>query len=320
MLVAGAPDSMAAATANAIIRADVSLDSLLPKNSYSARQTFTERLVGLLSPTIRYLFTIESHAYAMAIAASVLLGFFPFMVLILSLSQNVFGWGDAVNAIYVGLRDLLPNDPGLVEFVERNLRVAVRSRGRAEALSGVLLIFSANGIFMPLEVALNRLWGFPSNRSYWLNQLISFGLTFTCGVLALTAAVLTSRNVDILDLLFGHVLILPERATLVALKLVAVPFAILIFFLVYWLLPNGKVPLRAVWPIAFLAGAVIEITKNLYVWLWPLLDLRRAYGPFFISVTLLLWGFVAALIVLAGAEMCARRGRLILRGALPPAP
>ena len=108
-------------------------------------------------------------------------------------------------------------------------------------------------------------------------------------------------------------LILPERATLVALKLAAVPFSILIFLLVYWLLPNGKVPLRAVWPIAVLAGVVVEGAKNLYVWLWPLLGLRRAYGPFFVSVTLLLWGFFAALIVLGGAEMSARRGRQILK-------
>jgi membrane protein/epoxyqueuosine reductase len=73
------------------------------------------------------------------------------------------------------------------------------------------------------------------------------------------------------------------------------------------------VSLRAVWPIAVLAGIVIEGAKNLYVWLWPLLGLRRAYGPFFVSVTLLLWGFCAALIVLGGAEMCARRGRHILK-------
>ena len=176
----------------------------------------------------------------------------------------------------------------------------------------MLLIFSANGIFMPLEVALNRLWGFPKNRSYGYNQLVSFSLTFVCGVLALTAAVLTSTNVNAVMRLLER-LILPERATLVALKLAAVPFSILIFLLVYWLLPNGKVPLRAVWPIAVLAGVVVEGAKNLYVWLWPLLGLRRAYGPFFVSVTLLLWGFFAALIVLGGAEMSARRGRQILK-------
>jgi YihY family inner membrane protein len=291
----------------------VSIESPLPSNSYSARRSVFSRLGGLIYPTIQYLFTIESHAYAMAIGASVLLGFFPFMVLILSLAGNVLGWQGAVEAIYVGLRDLLPNDPGLVDFVERNLRAAVRSRGRVEVVSVILLIFSANGIFMPLEVALNRQWGFAGNRSYALNQLVSFGLTFICGVVALTAATFTSANAAYLGEWLGNINSLPEYATLFTLKLAAVPFSILIFLLVYWALPNGRVPLRAVWPIALLAGFVVEATKNLYVWLWPLLDLRRAYGPFFISITLLLWGFVAALIVLAGAEMCARRGRWLAK-------
>jgi membrane protein/epoxyqueuosine reductase len=290
----------------------VPFESLLPPNSYSAREPLLSRLVGFISPTVRYLFTIESHVYAMAIASSVLLGFFPFMVLILSLA-TFFQLSDAVNAIYVGLRDLLPNDPGLVDFVERNLRLAVRVRGPAKFVSVILLLFSANGIFMPLEVAFNRLWGFPKNRSYWWNQLISFGLTFTCGVLALTAAVLTSRNVTVLQELLGRIPRLPDTITLMALKLAAIPFLILIFLLVYWVLPNGKVPIRAVWPIALITGVVIEIAKNLYVWLWPAFELRRAYGPFFISVTLLLWGFVAALIVLAGAEICARRGSKLRR-------
>jgi len=259
--------------------------------------------------TIRYLCTIESHVYAMAIGASVLLGFFPFMVLILSLAQNVLHWNQTAAAIYVGMRDLLPNDPGLVEFVERNLRAAVESRGRAEALSGVMLIFSANGIFMPLEVALNSLWGFEGNRSYLRNQLISVSFTIVCGLLALTAAVLTSANANILGPWISRFVPLPGTVTLIALKVAAIPFSILIVLLIYWRLPNGQVALRHVAGAAILTGITIELAKNLYAWVWPMLDFRRAYGPFFISVTLLLWGFFAAMILLTGAQISARLAR-----------
>jgi uncharacterized BrkB/YihY/UPF0761 family membrane protein len=61
--------------------------------------------------------------------------------------------------------------------------------------------------------------------------------------------------------------------------------------------------------VAIFAAVAIEIAKNVYLWLWPLLDFRQAYGPFFISITLLLWGFVAALIVLAGGEISVRVAR-----------
>jgi YihY family inner membrane protein len=255
------------------------------------------------------MFTIESHVYAMAIAASVLFGFFPFMVLILSLAQNILHWTNAVSAIYIGVRDLLPDDPGLVGFVERNLQMAVASRGRAEALSLVMLIFSANGIFMPLEVALNRLWGFEGDRSYLRNQLFSLGFTITCGLLVLTAAVLTSSNADFLKPWISQYVRLPQTVTLVVLKVASIPFSILIVLLIYWRLPNGKIAFRHVLPAAILTGVTIEIVKNLYVWAWPLLGFRHAYGPFFVSVTLLMWGFLAAMIVLAGAQISVRIGR-----------
>lgn len=283
--------------------------SLLKEAENEQAAPLHKRAWAFFYPTVVYLFTIESHVYAMAIAASVLLGFFPFMVLILSLSQNVFGWTGAVEAIFVGLRDLLPNDPGLVEFVQRNLRAAVDSRGHAELISIPLLLFSSNGIFMPLEVAFNRMWGFPRHRSYWRNQLMSFCLTLVCGVLALTAAVLTSANTAAIFPLLERFSPLRGTVMLVLLKMAAIPFSVVIFLLVFWMLPNGHVRVREVAPTAIGLAIMIELAKNLYVWTWPLLGFRRAYGPFFISVTLLVWGFFAAMLVLGGAEICVRRAK-----------
>ena len=56
------------------------------------------------------------------------------------------------------LRDYLPTGQ---EFVIRNLNALVASHHRAQVFSLVMLLISSTGIFMPLEVALNRVWGFP---------------------------------------------------------------------------------------------------------------------------------------------------------------
>ena len=58
----------------------------------------------------------------------------------------------------------------------------------------VLLLFTANGIFEPLEVALNRAWGEVKNRSYLKNQLVALGMIFLCGALALLSLMLTALN------------------------------------------------------------------------------------------------------------------------------
>ena len=53
-----------------------------------------------LRPTARYLMQTEAHVYALAVAASVLLSFFPFCNVMLSVCRNVLHSKPAEDAIY----------------------------------------------------------------------------------------------------------------------------------------------------------------------------------------------------------------------------
>lgn len=256
--------------------------------------------------TFRYLVSLESHVYAFAIAANILLSFFPFMVLVLSLAQNLLRFPAAADMIYAALRDLLPEDPGLVDFVMRNLRAAVASRGRAEALSALTLAFSSNGVFMPLEVAFNRLWGFTSDRSYWKNQALSLLLTFVCGLLALGTAVATASGSGWLSSVLAPYFVVPAAVILVVTRIVTLLLTIGIAAIVYVVLPNGPVHKRRTLKVALFVGLALELARDAYILFWPHLGFRHIYGPFFVSITLLMGGYVAAMIVLAGGEVAAR--------------
>lgn len=87
---------------------------------------------------------------------------------------------------------------------------------------------------------------------------------------------------------------------------------ILFFFLIYWILPNRKVPARAVLPTAVVVGLLWEVSKHLYVRALPWLDFQSTYGPFYISVGLMVWAFLSGLILLAGAHFSATRYTLRL--------
>ena len=104
----------------------------------------------MFRPTARYLSGTEVHVYALAISASVLLSFFPFCNVMLSLCRNVLHSRAAEEAIYLALNDYFPGE--LAGFLKRNLAL----QGQLHLVSMVLLLFTANGIFEPLEVALNR--------------------------------------------------------------------------------------------------------------------------------------------------------------------
>ncbi len=277
--------------------------------SIASNRSVPEKIVGALRPTVGYLFTIESHVYAMAIAASVLLAFFPFLVLILSLTRSFLPGSGVGEMVLIAVGDFLPKDQGLVSFVTRNVSAAVSSRGEVEVISTVALLISSQGIFMPLEVALNRLWGFSDDRSYWANQLASFLFVLACGLLAIGAAVVSSANVNLIERLFGNLPALADAWRVAVLRLVSLPFVIAIILLIYWKLPHGPVRFRTIAPVAVLTSVAVGGAYELYLWVWPLLRVRDAYGPFFISVTLLLGGFIGALIILAGGEICVRRSR-----------
>ena len=258
------------------------------------------------APSARYWMRTEVHVHALAVSASVLLSFFPFLIVMISLCRYAFHWPAAVNAIYVALNDYFPGELG--GFIKRNLVAVIESRGPMQITSIVLLLVTANGIFEPMEVALNVVWGVKENRSYLKNQLLSLGLIFLCGSLALLSVILTALNQEYLGRSLGLTSRVPLWINLAFFKFAAIPVSILALFLIYWLLPNRRVPPLRVAPVAILVGLGIELLKYINLLMWPFLKerLQREYGPFYISVTIVIFSFVACMIVLTGAEWTAR--------------
>jgi len=263
----------------------------------------------LVPSTLRYLLRTEVHTFAFSVAANAILSFFPFVLLLLTLIRRVFQSRVMYDVVVSLLRDYVPAGQ---DFVIRNLNALVDARQRAQVFSLVILLITSTGVFMPLEVALNRIWGFRNNRSYLGNQLISLGLTFASGSLALLSVWATAGNVTFLKTaLHGHGAWIIQLVGFLSMKAFAITASIAIFFLIYWLLPNGKVPARAVLPAAVLMGLLSEALKYAYILALPWLNFAEVYGPFAISVSLMFWAFLTGMLLLTGAHLSARRLRLL---------
>lgn len=279
----------------------VRLDFETPE--HSALVEPIEARVRKWRPTIQYLSQTEVHVYALAIAASVLLSFFPFLIVMLTLLRDVFHFPAAERALVLALGDYFPGDLGV--FIIRNLTKV--NHGRFQITSVILLLFTANGIFEPLEVALNRAWGVTKNRSYLKNQLLSLVLIVVCGGLALGSVLLTAVNQNFVANEYGARAI-PAWVSITVFRIGAIPITVLSLVLMYWVLPNRRVPVRRVVPAATMVGVGIEALKYLFLFAWPWLNRKFAneYGPFQYSVSLMVFGMMTSFIVLAGAEWSAR--------------
>ena len=60
-------------------------------------------------------------------------------------------------------------------------------------------------------------------------------------------------------------------------------------------------------PTAIVIGLLWEAAKYLYVLVLPRLDFQSVYGPFYVSVGLMIWAFLSGLLLLAGAHFSATR-------------
>jgi membrane protein len=257
----------------------------------------------------RYMTRTEVHTYAFSVAAQVILSLFPFIVLLLTLSQKVFHSPGMTNVVGEMMSNFLPAHQ---DFVMRNMRVLANSHAQTRIFSTVMLLVTATGVFLPLEVALNSVWGVTKNRSYLHNQVVSIGLAVGVGVLAMASVALSAAQRTVTTWIFlGHTHnVVFDFVAHSFLKIAALGASVGLFFLIYWALPNRKVPARAVLPTSIVIGLLWEAAKYVYIFVLPYLDFRAVYGPFDVSVGLIMWAFISGLLLLGGAYVSATRQAL----------
>ena len=163
------------------------------------------------------------------------------------------------------------------------------------------------------------MWGIRRNRSFLKNQAMSFFLAVAAGLMAFLSILLSTAAQWVLTLSLRWV---PSRVVVTAISRVvmetlSVPLAVSICFVIYFFLPNGRVPIDRVLPAALIGGVLTELGKLIYTQTLPLFRFREVYGPFAISATLLFWAYGAALILLFGARLCAQGSGIPAEARMP---
>jgi len=265
----------------------------------------------ILVALARYLSQTEVHTYAFSVAANTILSIFPFIVMLFTVAEKIFHSPAMTREIGGILRDILPSNQ---DFVVRNMSVLVHPKGSVQVASVIMLLISSTGVFLPLEVALNQVWGVAKNRSYVMNQLVSLGLAALIGLLALFAVAAATAQSGILSFLFfGHTQNVAYNFIHQAFLQIAVAcLSVAMFLVVYWILPHRRLPITAVLPTAVITGLLWDVGRMIYILVLPHMDLHSVYGPFEVSVSLMIWAFLTGLLLLSGAQYSATRYALRL--------
>jgi YihY family inner membrane protein len=261
---------------------------------------------------IKYLLDSEVHTFAFSVAANAILSFIPFTVLLYTLCFH----SEAMKSVVTDMVNYFLPSVASKDWIANHLQGVAAGQG-VQFFSLLMILIACTGIFLPLEVALNQAWGVTKSRNYLHNQVIAFGLAIIMVVLGMSSILLNAvvrivlkffflhqTNIKVIDFVLsftynGTSFILLTATTGVA--------SILVFFSIYWLLPNRKVPWRSVLRTSIYTGILWLISRYIFVLVLPHLDLQALYGPFFISVGLLFWAYVSGLILFAGAQFSVSR-------------
>src|SRR4029453_12058724 len=245
----------------------------------------------------------ESHAYSAGLAFFALVGFYPSCLLLVWVTGDLLHWSAGETVIRETLREYYPEAQA---FLLRNLEASIEQhRSELTLASALWIVIGAAGIFIPLETALNTLWGVRQHRPYWRNQVVGFLLTSAFVGLAFLFVLLTAALLNVVESL--HLALLAERALSYAvLRATALALSVAAIFLLYLYLPNHAVSARQVLPAAIVAGVVAEAVRWIYLRALPLLDLPKSQGPYYVSVSFALLAYFEAFVLMGGAYMAAR--------------
>jgi membrane protein len=257
----------------------------------------------------RQMLNYEVSRDASGISYFSFLALFPAVLVLIGLVDSFLGW---MNLHGVVIQRAAALFPGSRQFFRANLN-QLTSPSTAIVLSCILVVlWSSSWIFTFMENAINRAWGVPHQKSFWESRLRTFAFMLLGGASLLTSSILTlfvssvrtrasasmpnSVKVSYFIGWFWYFLLLTTGLLI----------AILVFALVFKLVPHCKVK----WSEAF-CGAVTstilwEIGSVIFAKLVPIFDYQRIYGRMGVVIALLTWVYTSSLIMLFGANFSAQ--------------
>ena len=180
-------------------------------------------------------------------------------------------------------------------------------KGLIATIVGVALaLFGASGVFGQLQDALNTIWGVKAKpgRGVWgflRSRFLSLGMV--AGVCFLLLVSLTLESVL---KAFSHYVqsVLPGGIVIALAVYLIFDFAVvvLLFAMIFKLLPDAKVQWRDVWIGAVMTAILFGIGKWLLGFYLGSGAAGSAYGAASSLITLLLWVYYSSQILLFGAE------------------
>ena len=250
------------------------------------------------------------------VAYNLALALFPFALLVLFVFGKVLQSGDIEQTVINDLQGLFPavEQDELQRAVDR-IRDSSTTIGVAAAVGAIWIGASFWGA---MDTAFCRIYhvecrGWVEQKRFALMMLIVVTIFLAASVVVPLAERLAVSQAD--ELPFGLDEVQGLRSLVVLGAALTITFAIV--SLIYYIVPKGHVPWHGVWPGALFVTITTAIANAVFpFYLTEVSDLDRIGGALGFILVVLIWFYLVALALMAGAVINALRYELRDTGSL----
>ena len=265
------------------------------------------RAARAFGAALRDLAAHETPGVAAAISYFTLFALFPAILALGGFVDAFLGWTNLHDPV---LQRVLALFPAARRDLAANL-AQISAPSAAVLVSCIIMtLWSSTWVLLYVEKALNRAWGVRRRRTFWQSRLRSLTLLTLSGVLLLCSAILTA-GVSTVQSYAAHRV--PERADQILNRVsssffLALGFgaALIVFFLIYKLMPDRSVQWFEAISGAVAAAILWEIASYIFAKLLPWFDYERVYGKMGALIAVMSWVYTSTLIMLVGGHFSAR--------------
>ncbi|MBI5353831.1 MAG: YihY/virulence factor BrkB family protein [Chloroflexi bacterium] len=257
----------------------------------------TNGWAGILADAAGKTLKPESSITAAGIAYFAIFSLFPLTLLSIAIAS--FSLGPLMDQQLI-IQRLEFITPALGQLFGKNIDEIIKARGPVTGIALLGLVWSASAVFNSFTQILNGVWGVKKRRAVWQGRGLNilFILMFVGPVLFL-ASFAGSMMSNLLPFLPNQIVPFMSGIGWV----LATPLNVLLFFMIYIILPHGTSTWREILPGAIGAGLFWEIAKKAFLFFIStyMTASNLVYGSVAAMIAILTWSYLSGLIFLFGA-------------------
>ncbi|MCY3923710.1 MAG: YihY/virulence factor BrkB family protein [Chloroflexi bacterium] len=264
---------------------------------------------------------LDDHCAQLAASMSyyVFFSLFPLAILVVSIAGVLLTDDGLREQVVDGLFDLLPLQSGAgKEDLEALIEPIASGRSAVGVISILGLIWAATGMMSALRFSLDTAWDLEFRRPFVRGKLVDLGLVLGVGgllTLSIGATAVLQVGTDVSDSVsdslgpFGA-----EASGFFRLVTVLLPFLLTwtTFTIIYKVVPSVTTRVRDVVAGALVGALLFEALKHGFAfYLRNFTDYDAIYGSLGAAIALLFFVYLAACVLLFGAEIAAEWPRVM---------